>query len=78
MFELPSPEQLAYMVEHASDTLVPQVIACCATCGPLATLFVGLRFISRRLTGSSIILSDWLIVVAWVRVAHDRRCLPCR
>lgn len=65
---IPTPEQIAYMQEHASDNIVPNLIACSTICPILATIFIGFRLWSRRINHGHLKLdaSDYLSISAWV------------
>ncbi|KAG6365194.1 hypothetical protein INS49_006802 [Diaporthe citri] len=65
---LPTPEQVAYMQEHASDNIVPNLIACATICPILATIFVAFRLWSRRINHGRLKLdaSDYLSIAAWL------------
>lgn len=65
---IPTSEEVAYMLAHADDSLVADLIACTTVCATAATVFVGLRLWSRRVLRGRLTLdaSDWLIVAAWV------------
>lgn len=65
---IPTPEQIAYMQEHASDNIVPNLIACSTICPILATIFIGFRLWSRRINHGRLKLdaSDYLSIAAWV------------
>ncbi len=64
---IPDQEQIEYMLAHAGDNLAPQIIISSSICGPLVLLFLCLRLFSRRLVGVWV-LSDWLIIIAFVRL----------
>ncbi|KAJ0124360.1 hypothetical protein J7T55_005698 [Diaporthe amygdali] len=63
-----TPEELAYWMEHESDTLVPNIIICATITAVFSTLFVILRFIGRFLQHRTWrpALNDWLVLAAWV------------
>ncbi|KAI0378947.1 hypothetical protein F5Y04DRAFT_290669 [Hypomontagnella monticulosa] len=63
-----TPERIAYFEAHASDNMVPNIIAASSISGFLSVVILGLRFASRRimLGRLRLDLSDWLIVIAWV------------
>ncbi|KAI1334249.1 hypothetical protein F5Y15DRAFT_402454 [Xylariaceae sp. FL0016] len=63
-----TPEQLQYWTAHASDTRVPNIIACVVITGFFSTLFVLARITGRRMLNGSLQLhiSDWMVIVAWV------------
>ncbi|RYC58531.1 hypothetical protein CHU98_g7675 [Xylaria longipes] len=65
---LPTAQEVAYMLAHEDDTLVPNIIACTSICGAASIVLVALRFYSHWLTSSPKIarLTDWLMVAAWV------------
>jgi hypothetical protein len=65
-----TPEQLVYWSTHGSDTLVPNIIICVAITAFFSTLFVVLRLLCRRVQHGAwkLLLSDWLVIVAWVRI----------
>lgn len=64
-----TPDQLAYMMAHKDDTLVPNTIACVVICGAVTTAFVVLRLTARTMIKGHLRLdlSDWLMVLALVR-----------
>lgn len=59
---------IAYMQAHASDSLAPNIIACCAVCGTASLLFIIARVCSRMLSAAKLQLSDWLVIVGWVSI----------
>ncbi|KAI2463957.1 hypothetical protein F4781DRAFT_95366 [Annulohypoxylon bovei var. microspora] len=61
---LPSPEQVAYMVAHASDDLRPNIIVCVSVCAFLSVVFVATRLFARWLHGNTLLLADYLIIFA--------------
>lgn len=63
-----TPEQLAYYIAHASDTRVPNIIACASITAFFSTVFLLLRILGRwwQRNGLRLDLSDWLIILAWV------------
>lgn len=65
-----TPEQLEYWSTHESDTLVPNIITCVGVTAFFSTVFVVLRILCRRLQYGAwkLLLSDWLVLIAWVRV----------
>lgn len=67
MANLPTEEDIAWMMAHIDDSLVPDIIACCAICGAFSVIILYLRIWSRLQTGLLPILSDWLVVgsVVW-------------
>ncbi|KAI1258798.1 hypothetical protein F5Y18DRAFT_412152 [Xylariaceae sp. FL1019] len=68
MPKLPSQEDVAYMLAHASDSLIPDIIACTSICGVAATVFLILRLYCQWLTPDRKMarLADWFMVIAWV------------
>lgn len=56
------------MQEHASDNIVPNLIACATICPILATIFIGFRLWSRQINHGRLMLdaSDYLSIAAWV------------
>jgi hypothetical protein len=74
--EIP-PAELEYFEKHASDTLVPNMIACAVITAFFSTLFVILRLLGRRLTRGPfrVHISDWLLLVAWVRAFHGDKSM---
>jgi hypothetical protein len=69
---MPSPEQIADMLAHASDDLRVNIVACVTVCATLATVIVAARIYARWIHGNALLLADYLIIVALVR------CLPSR
>ncbi|RYO83906.1 hypothetical protein DL766_001733 [Monosporascus sp. MC13-8B] len=64
---LPTEEQVAYMLAHPDDNLIPNIIACTSICGIASIVFLALRFSSQRLVSSrGPTLSDWLLIIGWV------------
>lgn len=65
----PTEEEIAWMMEHENDTLVPNIIACNVICGVISLIVLVLRLWSRRVSFGRvrIELSDWLFVIAWVK-----------
>lgn len=57
------------MEQHASDNIVPGIIACATMCPILATTFICLRLWSRQINQGRFKLdaSDYLSIAAWVR-----------
>lgn len=68
MAKAPTPDELAYMESHKSDTFIPNIIATAAICGTISTACVFLRLVSRRLAHRRFLfqLNDWMVVVAWI------------
>ncbi|KAI0839478.1 hypothetical protein F5Y06DRAFT_23125 [Hypoxylon sp. FL0890] len=60
----PSPEEIAYMMAHASDDLRPNIIVCVSICAFLAAVFVATRLFARWLHGNTLMLADYLIIFA--------------
>ncbi|KUI56623.1 hypothetical protein VP1G_04044 [Cytospora mali] len=60
-----TPQDIAYMQAHASDSLKINIIVCCAVCGVASLLFVIARIWSRRLSAAKLQQSDWMVIVAW-------------
>ncbi|KAI3331630.1 hypothetical protein HD806DRAFT_477917 [Xylariaceae sp. AK1471] len=63
-----SDSERAWMLAHADETLVPNIIACIAISGAASILFLGLRVWSRQITYGYVRLelSDWFLLVAWI------------
>ncbi|KAI0379514.1 hypothetical protein F5Y04DRAFT_282935 [Hypomontagnella monticulosa] len=74
---IPTPEEIAYMLSRPDDSLVPNIIACCAICMTAATIFIGLRLWSRRIVRGRLQLdvSDWFAVAAWIVYLPYTVCL---
>jgi hypothetical protein len=64
-----SDDEKAWMLAHAKESLVPNIVVCIAICGAASIVFLGLRLWSRQITYGYVRLelSDWFCVVAWVR-----------
>lgn len=62
-------EDLDYMRAHGDDNYKPDIIICTSICGIFSILFVVLRLYSRYIAVGRLRLelSDWLLLVAWVR-----------
>ncbi|KAI2468305.1 hypothetical protein F4781DRAFT_399075 [Annulohypoxylon bovei var. microspora] len=65
--QLPSPEEVSWMLERPEDNLVPNIIACNTVAAFTATVFIILRLWSRHIQHGRIQLaaSDWFAVGAW-------------
>ncbi|KAI2768087.1 hypothetical protein F4815DRAFT_68448 [Daldinia loculata] len=63
----PSQEQIAYMLAHKNDSLVPNIIAACSICGVASTVFILLRLYSQYLVFRKfrVTQSDILLLIAW-------------
>ncbi|KAI0537287.1 hypothetical protein GGR58DRAFT_355458 [Xylaria digitata] len=61
---LPSPEQIAYMMAHASDDLRPNIVACISISAFHAFLIVVARLFARWIHGNSLLIADYLIIFA--------------
>ncbi|KAL1850369.1 hypothetical protein Daus18300_012964 [Diaporthe australafricana] len=70
---LPTPEEVAYMQEHASDNIVPNLIACATICPILATIFIAFRLWSRQINHGRLVLdaSDYLSIAAWLVIVDE-------
>lgn len=66
MPKAPTQEQIAYMMAHIDDNLVPNIIIATSVCGAVATGFLFLRFYARRVAEAALQMSDWLLAVGWV------------
>ncbi|KAF2965286.1 hypothetical protein GQX73_g8295 [Xylaria multiplex] len=68
MSALPTKDEINYMLAHASDTLVPNIIVCTSVCGIATIVFIGLRLYSQSLVRHDFYLnlSDWFLIIAWV------------
>ena len=64
---MPNPAELMEQEMHASDTIVPDIIAANVVCFTIACIAVVLRFLARRMARVRYEADDWLIVVALVR-----------
>ncbi|XXH01339.1 hypothetical protein Hte_007697 [Hypoxylon texense] len=62
----PTEEEIAWMLAHEDDTMVPNLIACCVICGIASIVFLALRIWSRKIARGHVVLdmSDWLLVGA--------------
>ena len=54
------------MIHHIGDNKAPRLIAAVTICLTSAYVFVGLRFLSRRIGNTKLAANDWLIVTALV------------
>ncbi|KAG6358972.1 hypothetical protein INS49_012492 [Diaporthe citri] len=63
----PTEEEIAWMMEHKEDTLVPNILACNIICGVASIIVLVLRFWSRRVSYGRIRVetSDFLFIIAW-------------
>ncbi|KAL9046362.1 MAG: hypothetical protein Q9214_000785 [Letrouitia sp. 1 TL-2023] len=60
----PTPQQIQWYKEHASDNLQPNLIAA-AVCGlVIAYIAVVLRVVARRASAARTGIDDWLIIAA--------------
>ena len=66
MATMPSPAEIEWQEQQASDSLVPNIIAVNAVCFPIACIAVILRFVARRIAQVKYKADDWLIVVGLV------------
>lgn len=62
MATVPTPAQVLYQQEHIDDDRVANLIAANASCLALAFIFVGLRFMARRMKRIRYEADDWLCV----------------
>ncbi|KAL7619925.1 hypothetical protein AAE478_010472 [Parahypoxylon ruwenzoriense] len=69
----PTDEEIAWMLAHADDTLVTNIITCCSVCGVASTVFLALRIWSRKIIHGHIVLemSDWLLVIAHCTIVSE-------
>ncbi|KAF7913171.1 hypothetical protein EAE99_010793 [Botrytis elliptica] len=61
-----TPEQIAYMQEHASDDQRTGIIAFGVICSIAAIVAVGSRFVARPTSKSKVGLDDWFITVGLI------------
>lgn len=69
MANLPTEEDIAWMMAHIDDSLVADIIICCAVCAAASVVVLVLRMWSRFQVRLTPLLSDWLVVGSVVR--HD-------
>lgn len=62
MANMPTEEDIAWMMANIDDTLVADIIACCAVCAAASVIILYLRIWSRFKVGLGPIFSDWLVV----------------
>jgi hypothetical protein len=63
---MPTEEDVAYMMEHIDDSLVPDMIASCAISSALALVILALRVWSRYQISPRLVISDYLVVLSVV------------
>jgi hypothetical protein len=63
---MPTEEDVAYMMEHIDDSLVPDMIASCAVSSALALVILALRVWSRYQISPRLVVSDYLVVLSVV------------
>ncbi|KAI1288581.1 hypothetical protein F5Y03DRAFT_379733 [Xylaria venustula] len=70
---LPSPEEFSWMLAHAHDSKVPNLIAASTVALTIATISIALRLLARRLQYDSqrLVVSDWLAIIAWIFFVAD-------
>ncbi|KAI2625567.1 hypothetical protein GGR54DRAFT_505314 [Hypoxylon sp. NC1633] len=68
MSNLPSKEQVAYMLAHEDDSLVSKIVTSCSVCGAASTVFIVLRLYTQNLVFRTLRLtrSDSLLILAWI------------
>ena len=64
-----SPSEVQYQQEHIHEDKAANIIAACGICITAAYLAVILRFVSRRLSKTSLQSDDYTIVIALVRIS---------
>ncbi|KAI1120959.1 hypothetical protein F5Y10DRAFT_282885 [Nemania abortiva] len=71
----PTAEQIAWMLSHPDDSLVPNIIACGTIALIFATVSITLRLVSRKIArrGLDLRVSDWFAIAAWVCIRQDKR-----
>ncbi|KAF6818058.1 integral membrane protein [Colletotrichum plurivorum] len=62
MSNLPTEEDIAWMTAHINDSLVADIIICCAVCSAASVIVLALRLWSRFQVRLTPLLSDWLVV----------------
>lgn len=72
MANMPTEEDIIYMQENIDDTLVLDIIICCAVCSAAAVLIAAVRFYARWMTVRKMILSDWMVVSSVVSIPFPR------
>ncbi|KAI0900752.1 hypothetical protein F4806DRAFT_167186 [Annulohypoxylon nitens] len=65
--QLPSAEEVSWMLDHPEDNFVPNIIACNVVAAFIATVCVILRLWSRHIQHGyfRLVASDWFAVTAW-------------
>jgi hypothetical protein len=66
MSRQPTPEEIAYMVEHSHDDLRATMIICSAIAGVMAVVFVAMRVAARKLPGIPFGADDWWMFASLV------------
>ncbi|KAI1798972.1 hypothetical protein F4811DRAFT_558304 [Daldinia bambusicola] len=61
-------EDIAYMMAHKDDSLVPNIYACCIVTGVASVFVLLIRVWARYVAHGRIVLntSDWLMTIAWI------------
>lgn len=54
------------MKAHINDSLVPDIIACCAICAAASVIILILRIWSRLQKLGLLVLSDWMVICSVV------------
>lgn len=67
------PEKLQYQLSHPEDNTGPALVAGLVVALVISTIFVALRFWSRRLVGAVLGADDWTMAVALVRTTMRLR-----
>ncbi|TDZ10312.1 Satratoxin biosynthesis SC1 cluster protein 4 [Colletotrichum sidae] len=62
MSNMPTEQDIAWMTAHIDDTLVADIIICCAVCATASVVVLALRIWSRIQVRLRPIFSDWLVV----------------
>lgn len=75
MGNIPTPEDIAWMQAHIEDSLVTEIIVCCAVSSGLALVITALRIYARVHTLRKLALSDYAFISS---VVSGQRRLPSR
>ena len=68
---VPTPEQIAYMLEHIDESTVSSIHISSGICVAFTFISLVLRVISRRYTASAFAIDDYFLFVGFVCLPHS-------